>query len=130
MMNKRILSVVLAVVVFITLSFAACSKKSQKEADQTKEEQTLNSEETQKKTEETESKKEEKPDPFGKYNPTIVVTSVRTAPNPATVKYAEGESVDNNAWTQAYENELGIKVKYNWVVDATQWEQKTNIMIA
>ncbi|WP_409342806.1 extracellular solute-binding protein [Paenibacillus sp. MBLB4367] len=63
-----------------------------------------------------------------KYNPPITLTTVgKVLP---TVKYAAGDSVDNNPWTRAYESEYGIKVKYNWTVDPTQWEQKTNLMIA
>jgi len=60
----------------------------------------------------------------------IEVTSVRTIPNPATVKYPPGDSVYNNVWTRLYESKLGIRLKYLWAVDQSQWEQKTNIMIA
>jgi len=60
----------------------------------------------------------------------IEVTSVRTIPNPATVKYPPGDSVYNSVWTRLYESKLGIRLKYLWAVDQSQWEQKTNIMIA
>lgn len=64
----------------------------------------------------------------GKYNPPITLTTVgKVLP---TIKYAAGDSVDNNPWTRAYESEFGVKVKYMWTVDPTQWEQKTNLMIA
>jgi len=36
----------------------------------------------------------------------IEVTSVRTVPNPATVKYPPGDSVYNNVWTRL--------MKVNW----------------
>lgn len=60
----------------------------------------------------------------------IEVTSVRTIPNPATVKYPPGDSVYNNVWTRLYESRLGIRLKYLWAVDSSQWEQRTNLMIA
>lgn len=71
-----------------------------------------------------------KEDPFGKYSPAIEITTVKATPNPATVKYASGESASDNPWTKQYEDELGIKVKYKWMVDASQWQQKSNLMIA
>ena len=68
-------------------------------------------------------------EPFGKYDPPIEVTALRIVDD--TYKYNEGDSIDNNIWTKAYEDELGIKIKYNWVVSgATQGEQKMNVSIA
>ncbi len=64
----------------------------------------------------------------GKYDPPITLTTVRAqAP---TVKFAEGDSLENNAWTRAYEKEYGIKLKTLWAVDPTQLEQKMNLTIA
>ncbi|GBG07439.1 ABC transporter substrate-binding protein [Paenibacillus agaridevorans] len=42
----------------------------------------------------------------------------------------DGESLDNNAWTRAYENELGIKVKNVWTTDEAQYQNKMNVTIA
>ncbi|GBG08632.1 hypothetical protein PAT3040_03220 [Paenibacillus agaridevorans] len=64
----------------------------------------------------------------GKYDPPITLTTVNQS-HP-TVKYADGDTVDNNPWTREYEDRYGIKIKSLWSVDATQWEQKTNLMIA
>ncbi|GAA3401150.1 extracellular solute-binding protein [Paenibacillus hodogayensis] len=64
----------------------------------------------------------------GKYDPPITLTTVRAqAP---TVKFAEGDSLENNAWTRAYKKEYGIKLKTLWAVDPTQLEQKMNLTIA
>lgn len=121
-MKKRVLSIILVITMVLSVVLTGCGKDQQSEDQQATAGQTSQNSTTQETA--------EKPDPFGKYTPTIEITSVRQAPNPATVKYAEGESVENNPWSQAYENDLGIKVKYKWVVDSSQWEQKTNLMIS
>jgi len=68
-------------------------------------------------------------DPFGKYEPAITITSVRDIPNPAVVKYPEGQDVENNVWITTIREELGIEVKYDWVVDASQLSTRINAMI-
>ncbi|BBI36542.1 extracellular solute-binding protein [Cohnella abietis] len=69
-----------------------------------------------------------KPAQDGKYDPPITLTTVRTVES--TVKFADGDSMENNVWTRAYEEEYGIKVKTLWAVDVSQWEQKLNLTIA
>jgi putative aldouronate transport system substrate-binding protein len=69
-------------------------------------------------------------DPFGKFDPPITVTSIRSTPNPATVNYLPGDSATNNEWTRLYEDRIGVKINYKWMVDASQWEQKLNLEIA
>lgn len=64
----------------------------------------------------------------GKYDPPITITTAGETPQ--SVKYASGDSVDNNPWTRAYEKEYGIKVKTLWEVDKAQLDQKINLMIA
>jgi len=64
----------------------------------------------------------------GKYDPPITLTTVRTSE--PTVKFADGDSMENNVWTRAYEEEYGIKVKTLWAVDWSQWDQKMNLTIA
>ncbi|RAV19635.1 extracellular solute-binding protein [Paenibacillus contaminans] len=67
-------------------------------------------------------------DPMGKIDPPIEVTAVR--PLDGATKFAEGESIDKNAWNQLYEDEFGIKLKYLWVADPTQYNQKLNVAMA
>ncbi|MBP1995535.1 extracellular solute-binding protein [Paenibacillus eucommiae] len=64
----------------------------------------------------------------GKYDPPITLTTVRTQEN--TVKFTDGDSIQNNVWTRAYEEEYGIKVKTLWAVDSSQIDQKMNLTIA
>lgn len=66
--------------------------------------------------------------PLGKYDPPIEVTAVRGITE--GTKYSEGESIDNNVWSKAYESELGVKVKYLWTTPTAQYDQKLNIAIA
>jgi len=67
-------------------------------------------------------------DPLGKYDPPIEVTAVRSIAE--GMKFNEGESIDDNVWTRAYGDELGLKIKYVWTTPAAQYDQKLNIAIA
>lgn len=64
----------------------------------------------------------------GKYDPPITLTTVRA--QESTVKFSEGDSMENNVWTRAYEEEYGIQVKTLWAVDPSQMAQKMNLTIA
>ncbi|HEY0827532.1 MAG TPA: extracellular solute-binding protein [Bacilli bacterium] len=70
---------------------------------------------------------EEAIDPLGKYDPPIEITAVKHLNE--TAKFFPGESIDNNVWSKAYEDMLGVKVKYNWVVTGSidQYNQKLNV---
>ncbi|WP_339324757.1 extracellular solute-binding protein [Paenibacillus sp. FSL W8-0194] len=67
--------------------------------------------------------------PLSKYATPIEVTTVRTADS--SMKFTGGDTIENNEWTRAYKDELGIHLKYKWIAtsgdDATQ---KMNVMIA
>lgn len=67
-------------------------------------------------------------DPFGKYDPPITVTTVRSVD--ASYKFPDGDSLDNNIWTRLLSEQYGINVKNNWVVDAAQAAEKLNVTIA
>lgn len=66
--------------------------------------------------------------PLDKYDPPIEVTAVRPINEGTTFK--EGESIESNNWSKAYEDMLGIKIKYNWTIAQSQYGQKLNISIA
>ncbi|MBN2392304.1 MAG: extracellular solute-binding protein [Anaerolineae bacterium] len=61
------------------------------------------------------------------YNPPIEMSSVTTVN--ATVKFLEGDDIHNNIWTRAYEQLLGIKLTYKWVVDGSMYDQKLGLSI-
>ncbi|WP_309120944.1 extracellular solute-binding protein [Paenibacillus sp.] len=67
-------------------------------------------------------------DPLGKYDPPIVVSTVRSLNS--SIKFAEGESIDNNIWYRGYKDDLGIEVKNEWSVPDTQFVQKLNVSVA
>ncbi len=61
------------------------------------------------------------------YDPPIDMSSVSTVN--ATVKFLEGDDIYNNVWTRAYEDLLGIKLNYKWVVDGSMYDQKLGLSI-
>ncbi|MBP1993775.1 extracellular solute-binding protein [Paenibacillus eucommiae] len=67
-------------------------------------------------------------DPLGKYDPPIEMTAVRAVS--AGITFKDGESIENNVWSRDYEERLGIKVKYLWTADDSDYDQKLNIAIS
>ncbi len=70
----------------------------------------------------------ERKDPFEKYDPPIEINVV--SQEMPFLEFAPGDDVTNNDWTRAYEEELGIKVNFMWVSDPSQFQQKTELMLA
>jgi len=68
------------------------------------------------------------PDPFGKYGQTVEVHAANHSEQ--NWRFPEGDSFENNAWTRGYENELGIKVIYDWTTDSGNYFNKMNVAIA
>lgn len=62
-----------------------------------------------------------------RYDPPIEMRSVITMD--ATVKFLEGNDIHQNVWTQAYEELLGIKLTYDWVVDPSMYGQKLGLSV-
>lgn len=67
-------------------------------------------------------------DPFGKYEPAIEVSIARN--EDSAYKFEEGDDLYNNNWTRMYEDELGIKVNFDWTVATAQYTEKMNVAIA
>ncbi|WP_158560789.1 extracellular solute-binding protein [Paenibacillus contaminans] len=66
-------------------------------------------------------------DPAAKFDPPITVTTVRGS---APELFFPGETMDKNAIYDAYERDLGVKLKNNWVVDNKEYFSKLKISIA
>ena len=66
----------------------------------------------------------------GRYDSPVTVTAVRYLPT--IVQFPEGDDVENNVWTRAFEEKLNIKIKYLWTVPSAgeAYDQKINIAIA
>ena len=62
-----------------------------------------------------------------KYDPPIEMHSVITVD--ATVKFLGADTIHSNVWTRAYEQLLGVKVIYDWVVDTSMYNQKLGLSI-
>ncbi|MDQ1908994.1 extracellular solute-binding protein [Paenibacillus sp. GD4] len=69
----------------------------------------------------------DKGEPVGKYDPPVTITMVRDQETNTT--FPEGDSMENNVYTRAYKDELGIEIKNEWITDSTQYWEKLNIAI-
>lgn len=67
-------------------------------------------------------------DPFGKFDPPVKVTTVRSIT--ASMKLPAGQTYADNIWTQTLSKEFGINVDVLWAVDGTQYDQKLAVSIA
>ena len=76
-------------------------------------------------------------DPLGKYDPPIEVTTVRNLSDVVennVLGVLAGETFEDNRWTRVYEEQLGIKIRNEWVVkgnpESDQYVQKMNVTLA
>ncbi|GGD85375.1 extracellular solute-binding protein [Paenibacillus nasutitermitis] len=67
-------------------------------------------------------------DPLGKFDPPIEVTVIR--PYDENTKFVEGDSAEDNEWTRAYAERLGINVKFKWTLQGGGYTEKLNVSIA
>ena len=63
-----------------------------------------------------------------KYDPPITLSAVKDDGDKSFM--APGDTEDNNVWTRGYEQELGIKIKYDWIVAAANYGDKMNVTMA
>ncbi|WP_374987773.1 extracellular solute-binding protein [Paenibacillus sp. R14(2021)] len=75
--------------------------------------------------------------PYGKYDPPIEITTVRNLSDIVennVLGVLKDEKFEDNRWTRLYFDQLGIKIKYNWVVKGNDtsdpYLQKVNVMLA
>ena len=118
----KVISILTALLMLVTLS--ACGAQKTNPSDSSS-----SSSVTTSAASSSETAVEEKADPFGKYDPIIEVTATRKMPTGAT--FVDGESMDNNKIIKyMYEDQLGIKLKYLWIVPEAQFDQKMSVSIA
>ncbi|WP_051421771.1 extracellular solute-binding protein [Cohnella panacarvi] len=61
----------------------------------------------------------------------IALTFVReTTDLDHLLKQFPGETLEDNRWTRIYEQELGIRIKYDWTAKGDQYRQKLGISLA
>jgi len=66
--------------------------------------------------------------PFGKYDPEITLTVVVATGTWVTLPGDDNE--ENNAWTRAYKDDLGINIEYLWISSGDDYDDKMNLSIA
>lgn len=76
-------------------------------------------------------------EPLGKFDPPIEVTTVRSLSDVVennVLGVLKDETLEDNRWSRIYEEQLGIKIKYKWVVKGSdtsdQYLQKMNVTLA
>lgn len=76
-------------------------------------------------------------EPLGKYDPPIELSFVRDLNDVVennVLSVLEGETIEDNRWSRIYEEELGIKITYDWIVKGAstsdQYVQKINVTLA
>jgi putative aldouronate transport system substrate-binding protein len=85
----------------------------------------------------TAAEKDTTGEPLGKYDPPIEVSTVRSVSDVVennVLGVLKGETLEDNRWSRQYEEQLGIKIKYDWVVkgdeNSDQYLQKLNVTLA
>jgi len=63
--------------------------------------------------------------PFGKYDPPINVTTVRSST--PSVEYLPDQTLDDNVWYREFASELGINLKNKWTVNTAQYPSKITV---
>ncbi|MGG4032951.1 extracellular solute-binding protein [Paenibacillus cisolokensis] len=66
--------------------------------------------------------------PLSKYDPPITVRSVMNDVGKDFL--APGDTLEDNIWLRGYENELGIKIEYDWIVERANAGNKMNVTLA
>ncbi len=116
-------------VCFMMLFFSACTTKETEEKNPVT--QTTASDQNSITAPGT-SSTQESYDPFGKYEPSITLTAVRSIDN--NVQFTPGDpdrdSLEKNVWARAYEEQLGIKLEYLWTAPPDQYDNKWNLSVA
>jgi len=112
----------MCIMLFASLVLSACSNNAKPSSSGTASEQPSSSAPASEPTEETAA------DPFGKFDPPVKITTVRAID--AAMKLPAGQTYEDNVWTQAYADELGIDVDVLWTADVGQYESKLSMSIA
>ncbi len=68
------------------------------------------------------------PDPYGKYETPITLTSARSFET--NEKLPEGDTPENNQYTRYVKDTLNIDVQYLWTSSTADYDQKVNLTIA
>lgn len=114
--------------------FTGCGGTTSKEQTSKETAKDTTVEETkQGETDQTNSEEEnsaEMPDVWAKYDPPIEVTAVASYNVPEDGIVPQDTTPENQKWVDIMEEYLGIQLKYDWIVPASQGAQKLDVTIA
>jgi len=68
-------------------------------------------------------------DPYMKHSPEVSVKMVASDISYVVV-FEDGDDMENNDWTRAYKDELGVNVDFMWISDASQYDTRIEMMLA
>lgn len=128
MYRSKLLLVTTILLVFTMFFLVACGNQDNEKSSNTDQTPIGTDDKINKSESDEDVSESDVVDPYGKYDPPIEVTFVRSMQDqPKTDE--TGGTVEDNVWTKLIEEELGIKVKYNWVSSFEQYSQKINLML-
>ena len=127
----KVITIAVLFVFLFTLFLSACSNTNNETTNTTTTSETQETQETQgtqgtQETQETQEAALTEDEKIAKYDPPITLTTVASID--ASFMFPEGDSLENNAYSRFIEESLGIKVKYDWIVDSSQWDTKVALM--
>lgn len=131
MLKNNWFKILLICVTVLALFLSGCN------ADTSSDEPTATEAETSQEEQDTSTQEEEvvtEADPFGKYE-TLIDLHVVDVDDSGWV-YPEGDSREDNVWSQFYRDELGINIIYDWTAlnndpsASTSFQSKVSLMIA
>lgn len=68
---------------------------------------------------------------FSKYTPPVELSFVREfSEEDDLLDHLPGETLEDNRWTRLYEQELGIKIRYEWIADGEVYYKKFGMALA
>lgn len=126
MVNKVKKSIAILSATALVFTIAACANKTQSsDPSATAPASTTGQAESQ-------SPEAVKVDPLGKYDPPIEITFVGNISDQfEKTTLTDGVTLEDNVWTKAFLDELGIKVKYKWIAKSPEeYQQKLNLSLA
>lgn len=129
MKRRKLFSLFLAAVMVFSLPGCGSSEDSTSEGSQT-----VSEAENAEASTGTETVETEEADPFGKYEETLEIHFVRSTDDTIETNVLAnlpGQTLEDNFWLDTYEEELGIKVVYDWIVKGDdEFNQKMNVSMA
>ncbi len=114
---KRISNLILAIALILSIGLTACGKD---------EPSAVNTDTST--ASGTTAASAEKTDPFGRYDETVTISSVKNL-GVAPLEFPQGDSLEANVWTRYYKDNFNIEIDWLWSTLEPQYDQKVNIAI-